>query len=1092
MPSLSRTHRAAMGGHGASLSVDGQVVLRPEDGYGGGREWLDDRTLLIQVADAASPTGVRVDTIHLETGARQTVDGYGANSMVAGAGVWAVVSNRGYRDSHGTTHARWSPHGVDDVTGIVAINRDVDHGGLALWDGQQVTDLYPGHLASAVSLQDGEVTIVIRQTIEVRPLADLSAVRIYPLPRVRPGLHHSRGYVLAWSDEHGLVVYAIEQPTRAIPISADGRDFNFRIRTGADGLVTVVSSSGALEYPHELRRYVVNPVLGTVNGETRATVDLTVAPAAPIPSVRIDPIPHPCWIAPFKTWTPGKYGTFITAAPVITHDWTDARIDPSAVRVAPDVDGPYFLGDETTAEPHPRSIVPDDRFLGHWLTLEGRGQSPDHVREFERQLPLLKADCIRRQRPLYLILDGTIAIDEWRAFLDHYAQSEPGLEIVPWPEMYASHTLTDDALEQAWDALFGWLRSQGYRVAACTTLYTQPYPGPDGTLIDYFPVSRIVGLQPRIRRIVVRHGVHLVAPFSVGRPGGVVTHSILGEVLDAWCAAVPREHPPLLVLPPVSEPTAPEPPPAPEPIPEPVPVLPIDRLRPDGWLAPGESLWSIDRLTEMAFQGDGNLVLYHEGTVIWASGTDTSRADGCVMQLDGNLVVYRGTLPIWASDTAGHSGAWLFVRHGEAVIVAPEGEVLRVFPESIFDKRTTPLPPPSSMSRPINVAKIVKDFFRTIGFLFGKKKPHPSDGIVVRPVPPPQVPAQPPVDPVPLPLRDATREEVLRYRGHLADIRDSKGRVIWTPSLHGVPSDIRAEWLRIYVSQGATHIPIGPFDAGEAYPGAGFDDAPDLNDDPAAVRALLDEIRSVRTVRGHGLIPAIFVDGGGKHPVPRLARSMPTIAKAIEGIESQVIILPCGWEPHAQTARDQWDAIQRWMPLHRGSVLAWHGWPGRSNGASNDPFNPSNNDPWLGDPDPVTGARYGDGAQFWATTPFDMFFYQLEPPGTMAEAECGVVAPPGEGVYPEGCWLDNLIHSMGRVGGIGRIDTGPGKGGVIDGPPWTRKVFVLFETTTWFEFRGWAEPGVTQRVNDRAYQLARYYGIEIGFGTGFPAGLEPW
>src|SRR5690606_28599207 len=147
MPVLSRTGRAAMGGHGTSLSLDGQVVLRPEDGYAGGCAWLDDDTLLIQAYDSGGPTGVRVETLDLRTGTRRTVDRYGANALVAGAGVWAIVSDRGYRDSHGTHIQGWSPHDVDDVTGIVAINQDPDRGGLALWDGRQVTALYPGYLA---------------------------------------------------------------------------------------------------------------------------------------------------------------------------------------------------------------------------------------------------------------------------------------------------------------------------------------------------------------------------------------------------------------------------------------------------------------------------------------------------------------------------------------------------------------------------------------------------------------------------------------------------------------------------------------------------------------------------------------------------------------------------------------------------------------------------------------------------------------------------------------------------------------------------------------------------------------------------------
>lgn len=383
-----------------------------------------------------------------------------------------------------------------------------------------------------------------------------------------------------------------------------------------------------------------------------------------------------------------------------------------------------------------------------------------------------------------------------------------------------------------------------------------------------------------------------------------------------------------------------------------------------------------------------------------------------------------------------------------------------------------------------NFAKFFRRLLRSLGVISTPSpRPEPVD-----PVPTPEPVPEPPVvvPPTPEPVRNPTRAEVLDFRGHLGYLRDSANRVIWTPSLQALPPEIRAEWLRIYVEEGGTHVPVGPFEPGEIYPGAGFFN-PDWQQDPASIRAFLDELRATRTKHGYGLIPVIFVDGGGSHPASRLHITMPTIAEAIKGIEPHVIVLPTGWEPHDWTAREQWDAIQLWMNKYQnGSILAWHGWPGRSNGASNDPFNQHNTDPWLADRDPETGAAYGDGSKFWQTTPFDMFLYQIEPPRRMADANCGIIAAPGKGVYPEGCWLDGLLHAMCRVGGAGRVD---GTGAII-GPAWANKVFVLFETTTYWEFRGLAEPGTTQRVNDRAYELAGHYNIKMGFGTGLPAALK--
>lgn len=337
-------------------------------------------------------------------------------------------------------------------------------------------------------------------------------------------------------------------------------------------------------------------------------------------------------------------------------------------------------------------------------------------------------------------------------------------------------------------------------------------------------------------------------------------------------------------------------------------------------------------------------------------------------------------------------------------------------------------------------------------------------------IPPPveaSVEAPPAVTPS-LP-RAPTRDEVLRYRGFLGNLRDASGRVMWTPGLHGVPADIRAEWLTQYAASGGTHIPVGPFDGGESYPGSGFPETEDWNDNPAAIRALLDEIRAVPTPAGHGLIPVIFLDGGGRDPGPRLARIMPTLSTALNGIGPATITLPCGWESYEWRARDCFDATHKWQPQSQGSVLAWHAWPGRSNGAS---WPTQADDPWQ-----------SDGARFWRETPFEMFLAQLEPPRTMAQAECGR-GP--DGTYPEACWMNRFEDNLARVG------ASTCNNGVGDRTPcaqWPRRVFVVFETTTYWEFRGRADPGVTARVNDRAYELCESYGVSCGFGTGWPRAL---
>ncbi len=643
----------------------------------------------------------------------------------------------------------------------------------------------------------------------------------------------------------------------------------------------------------------------------------------------------------------------------------------------------------------------------------------------------------------------------------------------------------------------------GRRLGMCLAYYRQI----DGAGVYNWPLQHVLDLQQASVDIAREFQVSDALVFHQNRGNGadgVVSHQALMQSLAGLQVAAadapspvasPLPQPPPRENPPV---TAPPPPPVVAPPVQEMPVpIPASRseLRPDDVLYPGEYIETADGRTQFWLQLDHNIVLYQDGDDVWAAGTIALEPYALVMQLDGNLVAHDDNgAAVWATGTHGHPGARLVLRHGTAVIVSVDGEVLWQAPQVV-----APAAPVSTIGKPSgarkpNIAKAIRDLF---GAIFGREAsgpknqapepvpPHPTPAPVERPPTPEHVPEMP---------REPTRAEVLSYLGHLGDIRDSAGRVMWTAGIHGLPAGLRAEWLRIYVSKGATHIPVGPFDPGVSYPGLGVPDSPDWNDNPSAIRGLLDEIRAVKTVRGHGLIPVIFPDGcgredNGRRAVDRIGRSYPTVAEAIRGIEHLVIAVIPGWEPHDMTAREQWDAHQLWFRIMDGRpkpVTAWHGWPERSNGASNDPFNRNNDDPFLADRDPVTGAAYGSGATFWQKTKFDMFLYQMAPIRTMAEANCGHIAGPGQGVYPEGCWLDNFLHAMCRVGGVGTVDGT----GAITGGAWVHKTVVLFETTTYYEVRNQTAAGVTQRVNDRALELSRHYGINIGFGTGLPAELE--
>jgi hypothetical protein len=99
-------------------------------------------------------------------------------------------------------------------------------------------------------------------------------------------------------------------------------------------------------------------------------------------------------------------------------------------------------------------------------------------------------------------------------------------------------------------------------------------------------------------------------------------------------------------------------------------LQPGEVLNPGGWIVSANGLYTL------AYQGDGNLVLYRSGGVaLWASDTAGTPPGVCIMQPDGNLVVYRpGPQPVWDSGTWGQPGNSLVVQDdGNVVVYRPDG-----------------------------------------------------------------------------------------------------------------------------------------------------------------------------------------------------------------------------------------------------------------------------------------------------------------------------------------------------------------------------------------------------------------------------------
>jgi RHS repeat-associated protein len=99
-----------------------------------------------------------------------------------------------------------------------------------------------------------------------------------------------------------------------------------------------------------------------------------------------------------------------------------------------------------------------------------------------------------------------------------------------------------------------------------------------------------------------------------------------------------------------------------------------DTLTSGQTMAKGQSLWSLDRRFNFAYQADGNIVLYGPQGVEWASNTGGQASNVLNMQGDGNLVLYNGGTAVWSTATGGQGTSTLTIQNdGNAVIYRSAG-----------------------------------------------------------------------------------------------------------------------------------------------------------------------------------------------------------------------------------------------------------------------------------------------------------------------------------------------------------------------------------------------------------------------------------
>ncbi|WP_221089892.1 hypothetical protein [Deinococcus aquaedulcis] len=96
----------------------------------------------------------------------------------------------------------------------------------------------------------------------------------------------------------------------------------------------------------------------------------------------------------------------------------------------------------------------------------------------------------------------------------------------------------------------------------------------------------------------------------------------------------------------------------------------------EGMTATDDCVSSRDGRYNLCFQGDGNLVLYGPAGALWTTNT-AGRGHQLRMQSDGNVVMVNASnQKIWETGTGGHSGAALAVQVDGNLVVYHNGNVI--------------------------------------------------------------------------------------------------------------------------------------------------------------------------------------------------------------------------------------------------------------------------------------------------------------------------------------------------------------------------------------------------------------------------------
>jgi hypothetical protein len=303
-------------------------------------------------------------------------------------------------------------------------------------------------------------------------------------------------------------------------------------------------------------------------------------------------------------------------------------------------------------------------------------------------------------------------------------------------------------------------------------------------------------------------------------------------------------------------------------------------------------------------------------------------------------------------------------------------------------------------------------------------------------------------------------EDVVNIRANFCNLKDSRGRIIFGPSITGLSDDERADWYAKQRDAGSTHCVLTPGNPGVA-PYLGSIPMLKLLDKPQEFRKFVVEALQTASASGKAFCPIIILDEGEGEGTPpqRIDRYWPALIDAIRDLLDHVIVVP-GWEliqASPWTAADYSYALRRLHGL--GVVHLWaHFSPNRWAGSSH-PV--EKDDPWRGHD---AGFWTSNGGEF-----LDGILYQSDPLRDGQNPSCDPKSPH--------CWLNRWTFGVTRLG--------TGSHG------WRAVRICLFETIAHTYYRGQASDALVHDMATAAQSIAQRHGVNVGFGNGLPRSSQP-